>query len=65
MFITVREGADVSKILKRVDEEGKDLYGNDFQVEVLSQGPPTGGIEVLITGGSERELREASGVGAG
>ena len=59
-FITVKEGADVSKTLERIDEEGRDLYGNDFQVEVLSQGPPTGGIEVLITGGSERELREAS-----
>ena len=61
-FITAKVGADVSKILERVDEEGRDLYGNDFQVEVLSQGPPTGGIEVLITGGSERELREASGL---
>ncbi len=59
-FITVKEGADVSKTLERVDEEGRDLYGNDFQVEVLNQGPPTGGIEVLISGGSERELREAS-----
>ena len=59
-FITVREGADVSRTLERVDREGRDLYGNNFQVEVLNQGPPTGGIEVLITGGSERELREAS-----
>ena len=59
-FITVSEGADVSKTLKRVDEEGRDLYGEGFQVEVLNQGPPTGGIEVLITGGSERELHEAS-----
>jgi multidrug efflux pump subunit AcrB len=59
-FITVSEGADVSMTLKRVDEEGRDLYGEGFQVEVLNQGPPTGGIEVLITGGSERELHEAS-----
>jgi HAE1 family hydrophobic/amphiphilic exporter-1 len=59
-FITVKEGADVSKTLKRVDEEGRDLYGNNFQVEALNQGPPTGSIEVLTTGGSERELREAS-----
>jgi hydrophobic/amphiphilic exporter-1 (mainly G- bacteria), HAE1 family len=59
-FITVKEGASVSKTLKRVDEEGQDLYGGGFQVEVLDQGPPTGGVEVLITGGSERELREAS-----
>jgi multidrug efflux pump subunit AcrB len=59
-FITVREGADVSRILERVDREGRDLFADNFQVEVLNQGPPTGGIEVLITGGSERELREAS-----
>jgi HAE1 family hydrophobic/amphiphilic exporter-1 len=59
-FITVREGAEVSKTLKRVDEAGRDLYGRDFQVEVLNQGPPTGGIEILIAGGSERGLREAS-----
>ncbi|MDQ3591189.1 MAG: efflux RND transporter permease subunit, partial [Actinomycetota bacterium] len=59
-FIAVREDADVPKTLARVDEEGRDLYGDDFQVQVLSQGPPTGGLEVLITGGSQRELREAS-----
>jgi hydrophobic/amphiphilic exporter-1 (mainly G- bacteria), HAE1 family len=59
-FIAVREDADVSKTLARVDREGRDLYGEDFQVQVLSQGPPTGGLEVLITGGSQRELREAS-----
>ena len=59
-FIAVREDADVPKTLARVSEEGRDLYGDDFQVQVLSQGPPTGGLEVLITGGSQRELREAS-----
>jgi len=59
-FITVKENADVSRTLSRVDERGRDLYGEDFQVEVLNQGPPTGGLEVLITGGSEGELREAS-----
>ena len=59
-FITVKEGADVSNTLRRVNEEGRDLYGGGFQVEVLNQGPPTGGIEVLITGGTERELRESS-----
>src|SRR5215211_7769311 len=59
-FIAVEEDADVSKTLARVDEAGRDLYGDDFQVQVLSQGPPTGGVEVLITGGTEKELREAS-----
>ncbi|HEX2182388.1 MAG TPA: efflux RND transporter permease subunit, partial [Rubrobacteraceae bacterium] len=59
-FITVREDASVSRTLNRVDERGRDLYGDDFQVQVLSQGPPAGGLEVLITGGTEEELREAS-----
>jgi HAE1 family hydrophobic/amphiphilic exporter-1 len=59
-FITVREDASVSRTLSRVDEKGRDLYGDDFQVQVLSQGPPAGGLEVLITGGTEAELREAS-----
>jgi HAE1 family hydrophobic/amphiphilic exporter-1 len=59
-FITVKEGADVSRTLSRVEGEGRDLYGDDFQTQVLNQGPPTGGLEVQITGGSERALREAS-----
>ena len=48
------------RTLGRVDERGRELYGEDFQVGVLNQGPPTGGFEVLITGDSEEELREAS-----
>ena len=59
-FITVREDASVSKTLSRVDERGRDLYGDEFQVQVLSQGPPAGELEVLITGGSEEKLRQAS-----
>lgn len=59
-FITVREGASVSKTLSRVEARGRDLYGDEFQVQVLSQGPPAGGLEVLITGGSQEKLRQAS-----
>jgi multidrug efflux pump subunit AcrB len=59
-FITVRQDASVSRTLSRVDAKGRELYGDDFQVQVLSQGPPAGGLEVLITGGSEEKLREAS-----
>jgi hypothetical protein len=29
-------------------------------VQVLQQGPPTGGIEITITGGDEDKLRQAS-----
>ncbi len=42
-FIAVKENADVSRTLSRVDQSGRDLYGEDFQVEVLNQGPPAGG----------------------
>ena len=59
-FITVKEDASVSRTLRRVDAKGRAIYGDDFQVQVLSQGPPAGGLEVLITGGSEEKLREAS-----
>ena len=59
-FIVVGENANVQKTLSRLAEEGRDLYGQGFQVQVLQQGPPTGGIEVTITGGNEDELRRAS-----
>jgi hydrophobic/amphiphilic exporter-1 (mainly G- bacteria), HAE1 family len=59
-FITVRENANVQSTVNRLAEEGNDLYGEGFQVQILQQGPPTGGIEVTITGGNESELREAS-----
>ncbi|CAA9491256.1 MAG: RND multidrug efflux transporter; Acriflavin resistance protein [uncultured Rubrobacteraceae bacterium] len=59
-FIVVEEDANVQKTLGRLAAEGRDLYGQGFQVQVLQQGPPTGGIEVTITGGSEDKLRRAS-----
>ncbi|HEV2744934.1 MAG TPA: efflux RND transporter permease subunit, partial [Rubrobacter sp.] len=59
-FIVVEEDANVQKTLRRLAAEGRDLYGQGFQVQVLQQGPPTGGIEVTITGGNEDELRRAS-----
>ncbi|QIN81409.1 MMPL family transporter [Rubrobacter tropicus] len=59
-FVVVGENANVQRTLSRLADEGRDLYGEGFQVQVLQQGPPTGGIEVTITGGSEDELRQAS-----
>jgi len=60
-FITVEEGEDVSGALDRVEEEGGRLYGEaNFQVEVISGGPPQGELRAVIAGGSEEELREAS-----
>ena len=59
-FIVVEENANVQKTLDRLAGEGRDLYGQGFQVQVLQQGPPTGGIEVTITGGNEGDLRRAS-----
>ncbi len=60
-FITVKESANVGKATDRLEEEGRDLYGReDFQVDVQDQGPPAGGLEVTITNGTEKQLREAS-----
>ncbi|HSL00218.1 MAG TPA: efflux RND transporter permease subunit [Rubrobacteraceae bacterium] len=59
-FVAVEESADVQRTLDRLSERGRELHGDGFQVKVLSQGPPTGGLEILITGGSEEGLREAS-----
>jgi hydrophobic/amphiphilic exporter-1 (mainly G- bacteria), HAE1 family len=59
-FINVRESADVSRTLDRVDREGDELYGDNFQVQILSNGPPQGGLEAVLTGGSKVELARAA-----
>lgn len=59
-FIVVGENANVQGTLGRLAGEGRDLFGEGFQVQVLQQGPPTGGIEVTIIGGDEDKLRQAS-----
>ncbi len=59
-FINVRESADVPETLDRVDKEGDELYGENFQVQILSNGPPQGGLEAVLTGGSKEELARAA-----
>ena len=61
-FINVKENADVNKTLDRVDREGDDLYGENFQIQILQNGPPQGGLEAVLTGGSKRELAEAADI---
>jgi hydrophobic/amphiphilic exporter-1 (mainly G- bacteria), HAE1 family len=61
-FINVEENANVNKALDRVDREGDDLYGENFQIQVLQNGPPQGGLEAVLTGGSKRELAEAADI---
>ena len=61
-FINVKENADVNKTLDRVDREGDDLYGENFQIQILQNGPPQGGLEAILTGGSKRELAEAADI---
>ena len=61
-FINVEGDADVGRTLDRVDKEGDDLYGENFQVQILQNGPPQGGLEAVITGGSKRELAEAADI---
>ncbi len=59
-FINVRESSDVSRTLDRVDREGDELYGDNFQVQILSNGPPQGGLEAVLTGGSKEDLARAA-----
>ena len=60
-FVMVAEDASVSSTLERIGEEGRDLYGeDDFQAQVVQNGPPQGALEVAITGGTEEELEAAS-----
>ena len=59
-FINVRESVDVRRTLDRVDREGDELYGENFQVQILANGPPQGGLEAVITGGSKEELAKAA-----
>ena len=61
-FINVKESADVGRTLDRIDAEGDDLYGENFQVEILSNGPPQGGLEAVLTGGSKEELADAADI---
>ncbi len=64
-FINVKEGADVRRTLGRVDAKGDELYGDDFQVQILSNGPPQGGLEAVLTGGSKEDLARAADLVSG
>jgi hydrophobic/amphiphilic exporter-1 (mainly G- bacteria), HAE1 family len=64
-FINVRESADVRRTLDRVDKEGDELYGENFQVQILSNGPPQGGLEAVLTGGSKEQLAKAANMVSG
>ena len=61
-FINVKESVDVRRTLDRVDSEGDELYGENFQVQILSNGPPQGGLEAVLTGGSKEELARAADI---
>ncbi len=61
-FINVKESVDVRRTLDRVDSEGDELYGENFQVQILSNGPPQGGLEAVLTGGSKEELAKAADI---
>ncbi|HEX2739885.1 MAG TPA: efflux RND transporter permease subunit, partial [Rubrobacter sp.] len=59
-FINVKESADVRRALDRVDHKGDELYGDNFQVQIISNGPPQGGLEAVLTGGSKQDLAKAA-----
>jgi hydrophobic/amphiphilic exporter-1 (mainly G- bacteria), HAE1 family len=48
--------------LDRVDKQGDELYGENFQVQILSNGPPQGGLEAVLTGGSKEEFARAADI---
>jgi hydrophobic/amphiphilic exporter-1 (mainly G- bacteria), HAE1 family len=49
-------------MLDRVDKQGDELYGENFQVQILSNGPPQGGLEAVLTGGSKEEFARAADI---
>jgi hydrophobic/amphiphilic exporter-1 (mainly G- bacteria), HAE1 family len=59
-FINVKENANVRRTLDRVDAKGDELYGDNFQVQIISNGPPQGGLEAVLTGGSKEDLARAA-----
>lgn len=60
-FVTVKKNASVDGVVNRLQKEGRDLYGRgDFQIQVQNQGPASGGLEVQLTNGSEKELKQSS-----
>jgi multidrug efflux pump subunit AcrB len=61
-FINVKEDADVRRTLDRVDQGGNDLYRENFQIQILQNGPPQGGLEAVLTGGSKKGLAEAEDI---
>ncbi len=61
-FINVKESADVGRTLDRIDARGDELYGENFKIQVISNGPPQGGLEAVLTGGSKKELADAADI---
>jgi len=59
-FVALTEEADVERTLARIRSEGERLYGEDFQAQVQANGPPSGGLEVTLTGDDEDALRRAA-----
>ncbi|HET7272078.1 MAG TPA: efflux RND transporter permease subunit, partial [Rubrobacter sp.] len=59
-FINVKENADVRSTLDKIDAKGDELYGDNFQVQIISNGPPQGGLEAVLTGGSKQDLAMAA-----
>jgi HAE1 family hydrophobic/amphiphilic exporter-1 len=59
-FIRLGEEANARRFASRLNDEGRRLYGEGFQAQVVTNGPPQGGLEAVLTGGSEGELRRAS-----
>jgi multidrug efflux pump subunit AcrB len=62
LFITTSDSADTSGVLEDIRNRGRELYGEEaFEATAQDQsGPPSGGLEVTVTGDSQEELQQAA-----
>ena len=62
-FINISEEADPQETVRRISDEGREIFGEEaFQAEILQNGPPQGELQSIITGGTEAEREEAAGI---
>ncbi|PLS84485.1 MAG: hypothetical protein CYG60_17755, partial [Actinobacteria bacterium] len=62
-FINIEEEADPQEAIRRISDEGREIFGEEaFRAEILQNGPPQGELQAIITVGTEGEREEAAGI---
>ncbi|QIN77347.1 hypothetical protein GBA65_01160 [Rubrobacter marinus] len=62
-FINIEEEAEPQETIQRISAEGREIFGEEqFQAEILQNGPPQGELQAIITGGTEAEREDAAGI---